>query len=101
MDAIKRLLDKYGIPDPTAGMDIGEFSDQSGLRDLYTELVALGSESLIEAMEVGVIIEEKDIKDINDALERTTHQDVIRVYTNPLNGSYNHLEAFTYQLSRP
>ncbi len=99
MDAIERLLDKYGIPDPAAGMGIGEFSDLV-LQDLYTELVDLGSETLIGAMEVGVIIEEKDILDINKALDSTTHRDVIRVYTNLLAGSYNHLAAFNDQLTK-
>jgi hypothetical protein len=99
MDAVKGILDKYGIPDPAAGMGIGEFSDLV-LQDLYTELVDLGSETLIGAMEVGVIIEEKDILDINEALDRTTHRDVIRVYTNLLAGSYNHLTAFNDQLTK-
>jgi len=62
--------------------------------------VAKGSLSLTDAMEVGVIIEEKDIEDITYFKTRTTHRDVTRVYDNLLEGSYNHLGAFTYQLTK-
>jgi hypothetical protein len=51
-------------------------------------------------MEVGAIIEEKDILDIQEALDRTTHRDVIRVYTSLLAGSYSHLTAFNDQLTK-
>ncbi|HOS98528.1 MAG TPA: DUF2202 domain-containing protein [Deltaproteobacteria bacterium] len=100
MDAVKTLLDRYGIPDPAAGMGMGDFSDESGLKDYYIYLVDLGTESLIGAMEAGFIIEEMDIEDLREALSRTTHRDVSRVYTNLLRGSYSHLAAFTYQLER-
>lgn len=100
MDAIKRLLDKYGIDDPAEGNGIGVFTDESGLGDLYTELVAKGNLSLTDAMEVGVIIEEKDIEDITYFKTITTHRDLTRVYDNLLEGSYNHLGAFTYQLTK-
>jgi hypothetical protein len=97
MDAIMGLLVRYGIPDPAAGKEIGKFTNQE-LQDLYLELVDNGIDSLIGALEVGVTIEEKDIEDLQDALG-ITHHDVIRVYTNLINGSYNHLKAFTNQLA--
>ena len=45
MDSLKVLLDKYGIPDPTAGKKPGEFTNQK-LQGLYAELVQKGSTSL-------------------------------------------------------
>ncbi len=99
MDAIMVLLDRYGIPDPAAGKNSGEFTNEE-LQNLYRELVDYGGQSMFKAMEVGVIIEEKDIDDLQESMSRTTHRDVSRVYKNLLNGSYNHLEAFIYQLAR-
>jgi hypothetical protein len=92
MDAIKNLLDKYGISDPALAR--GEFSEGSGLQDLYNTLVAQGSQSLVNALEVGVLIEEKDIEDLNSAIAATTHKDIKTVYNNLLEGSYHHLAAF-------
>jgi hypothetical protein len=99
MDAIKTLLDRYGIPDPAEGRTVGDFTNEE-LGYLYTDFMEYGGQSLIGAMEVGVTIEETDIKDLQDALSRTMHRDVSRVYNNLLNGSYNHLGAFTYQLTK-
>ncbi len=41
-DAIKTLLDRYGVVDPTVGKAVGEFTDPR-LQELYTTLVAQGS----------------------------------------------------------
>ena len=67
MDAIKNLLDKYSIPDPAAGKGIGEFTDPD-LQKLYDDLILQGSVSKVEALKVGVIIEETDIDDLNEAI---------------------------------
>jgi len=100
MDAVKVLLDRYGIADPVAGNGLGVFTDQS-LQTLYDELVAQGLVSLIEAMNVGVLIEETDIEALKAALAVAgLPADVKRVYGNLLNASYNHLEAFNYQVDR-
>jgi hypothetical protein len=99
MDALKVLLDRYGIPDP-ASQKQGEFSVESGLQPLYDKLVAQGSLSRVEALNVGVIIEVKDIADLDDAIASTQHNDIRLVYGNLRQGSYNHLDAFNSQLSR-
>ena len=99
-DAVERLLDKYDIVDPVVDENIrGGFTDPE-LDTMYGELLAKGSISLIDALQVGVMIEEADIADINEALLATAdvHQDVERVYTNLLEGSYNHLAAFNSHL---
>lgn len=99
MDAIKVLLDRYGIPDPAAGKPAGEFTNQE-LQNLYDELVQDGRRSLMEAMKTGVTIEEKDIADLQEAISQTTHRDVKLVYKNLLSASNNHLKAFISQLAR-
>ena len=92
MDAIKSLLDKYGIPDP-ASPDRGVFDDES-LQEMYDELISRGEISLPEALKVGAFIEELDIADLQAAIKETSKIDLQAVYGNLLNGSINHLKAF-------
>ena len=99
MDAIKNLLDKYGIPDPAADKGPGEFAN-SQLQALYEELIQDGSVSLVDALEVGVFIEETDIEDLDAGIASSTHKDIITVYSNLLAGSLNHLNAFNSNLAR-
>ena len=99
MDAIKTLLDRYEIPDPAAGKGQGEFSNPK-LQSLYNELIQDGSVSLVDALEVGVFIEETDIDDLNAGIASTTHKDIKTVYSNLLQGSLNHLKAFNSNLAR-
>jgi hypothetical protein len=98
MDAIKTLLDRYGIPDPAAGKGPGEFTSQD-LQDLYIALIEDGSVSLVEALKVGVIIEETDIDDLNAGIASTKRKDIKTVYSNLLQGSLNHLKAFVSNLA--
>jgi len=95
MDAVLDLLEKYGIEDPALGP--GEFYNED-LQGLYNDLMAKGGLSLIDALEVGVIIEVTDIEDIEYYLKLTDNKDIIQVFTNLLNGSENHLAAFNSHL---
>jgi hypothetical protein len=97
MDAIKGLLEKYGIPDPAEGKGQGEFASTE-LLELYNALVARGSRSLVEAYQVGILIEETDIRDLLEAMARSSHVDIKTVYSNLLRGSQNHLKAFSSHL---
>lgn len=99
MDAIKKLLDTYSIPDPAAGKGIGEFTNPD-LQKLYNDLILQGSISKVEALKVGAIIEETDIKDLNEAIAASQHNDIKTVYSNLLQGSLNHLDAFESQLAK-
>jgi hypothetical protein len=99
MDAVKTLLDRYGIADPAAGKAPGVFANE-GLQSLYYDLIQDGSVSLVEALNVGVFIEETDIDDLNAGIATTKRKDIITVYSNLLAGSYNHLDAFNANLAR-
>jgi hypothetical protein len=98
MDAIKVLLDRYGLPDP-ATAEVGVFTDRA-LQELYDDLNAQGSISEVEALKVGVTIEETDIDDLNAAIATTTRKDIKTVYGNLLQGSLNHLKAFVSNLAK-
>jgi hypothetical protein len=97
MDAIKTLLDKYGLDDPAAENDLGVFKN-SKLQVLYTELIEGGSGSLIAALKVGVFIEITDISDLTVGIAETERRDIERVYTNLRKGSQNHWDAFCSNL---
>jgi hypothetical protein len=95
---VAALLARYGIADPVAGMAVGQFATEH-FQTLYTDLVAKGTLSLVDALEVGAVIEEIDIIDLFDCKAATTHQDIARVYTNLEAASENHLRAFVGQLA--
>jgi hypothetical protein len=99
MDAIKTLLDRYGIADPTVGSNIGEFTNPE-LQALYDELVEQGLQSLADALRVGALIEEVDIQDLAEELEAVEHSDIQWVYERLLQGSESHLRAFVTTLER-
>lgn len=94
MDALKRLILKYGLQDPVVDDDVGEFTNQD-FSVLYDKLVDRGMKNYCAALRVGIDIEDLDIEDIADALEDVEAQDLERVLNNLLLGSENHLNAFT------
>jgi len=97
MDAVKGLLDRYLLPDPADGNGPGVFTDPD-IQALYNDLFNRGSISLVEALKVGVDIENMDISDLETLISQTTKRDIIRVYENLLAGSESHLAAFKDQL---
>jgi hypothetical protein len=97
MDAVKTLLVRYGVPDPAEGKVAGVFTNPD-LQALYDKLILDGSASLVEALKVGVVIEETDIDDLVAAIASTTHNDIKTVYGNLLQGSLNHLDSFCSNL---
>ena len=97
MDAIKTLLDKYGIPDPVTSNEVGKFTNGS-LGDLYEILAGAGSVSLVDALKVGVFIEITDITDLTEGIAATSRKDIKNVYTNLRKGSQNHWDAFCSNL---
>lgn len=92
-DAIGGLLVTYGLPDPAAGKGVGSFTDTT-LQALYADLVARGTPARLDALGVGCVIEELDIRDIEVARAATSHADIVIVYDDLLLGSRNHLRAF-------
>ncbi|EGV19129.1 DUF2202 domain-containing protein [Thiocapsa marina] len=99
METLLPLLDKYGLPDP-AELDIpGWFSDED-LQTLYNGLVDRGGVSYAEALQVGALIEEVDIEDLQLAIEQTDNADLQNAYENLMRGSRNHLRSFVAEIER-
>ena len=101
IDAAQGLCETYKI-------DISEVNESEVgnfvlpvMQTLYDNLVEQGRETLYDALEVGIYIEELDIDDLTEAIEAMNMpSDVINVYGNLREGSYNHLEAFQGVVSR-
>lgn len=92
MDSVKTLLDRYGLTAPN--LPAGSFADAS-LQNLYATLTAQGSQSPAEALKAGAAIEEIDLLDLQTRLAQTDNADIQMVYNNLINGSKNHLQAFS------
>ncbi len=98
MDAVKTLLDKYGITDPVVDDARGVFQD-SALQELYNTLVAQGNASLEQALLVGATIEDLDIHDLQTLIAATDNEDILVVYQNLAKGSRNHMRHFAAELA--
>ncbi len=97
MDAVKALIEKYGLEDPDTSDTIGVFKD-SEFTDLYNNLVNTGDTSIVDALKVGATIEDLDIKDLDELIGKTDNDDIEYVYNMLRSGSYNHLKAFVNNL---
>lgn len=92
MDTMKKMIDKYGLPDPVLP-GLGQFTNED-LQEKYDELVQVGSVSYVDGLYVGATIEEIDMVDIQHAIDVTSHLDIVNAYQNLLEGSKNHLRAY-------
>ena len=97
MAALKKLLDKYELNDPVVNDEIGKFQNED-LAQLYVQLTETGSASLLEALKVGLTIEDLDIRDLMAYETEIDSRDIIYVYENLTRGSRNHLRAY-YRLT--
>jgi hypothetical protein len=96
-ESVLVLIDAYGLVDPVTDNTPGVFTNPD-FTALYNDLVEQGSESLVDALLVGALIEDLDIYDLQVWLELTENPDIERVYQNLLAGSENHMRAFVGQL---
>lgn len=96
-ERVRELLELYSIEDPAANHEAGKFVDPE-LQELYDALILKGKMSLDSSIIVGLIIEEKDIMDLNHALHEVIQSENIKqVYSFLLMGSHHHLKAFNFQ----
>jgi hypothetical protein len=90
--ALRTLLTRYAITDPTDGLAVGEFTT-SAFQTLYDSLVDQAT-TATNALDAGIAVEKRDIADLTTALTGLTAPDVTQVYTNLRNASQHHLTAF-------
>ena len=96
MDQVLTFLQAYKLPD-SATATAGVFNDAS-LQQLYNLLTAEGGKSLLDAYQVGALIEEVDIRDLRSAIEASTDSALDQMYINLMSASYKHLNAFVGQI---
>ncbi len=99
LDAVRALLGRYGVTDPTAGRPAGVFSDAT-VQATYDRLLAQGRASQSAAIAVGQQVENLDIADLRTAQSGLTAPDVTQVYQRLLAASQRHLEVFTAWATR-
>lgn len=95
-DAVVRLLDRYDIPDPTAGMAAGKFAS-ADIQTMYNDLLASAT-TRTAAYKVGVAVEKDDLAELDKADDGVTAPDVVMVYSHLTRGSEQHLAAFQSRL---
>jgi len=96
MSAVLRLIEGFKIAD-NSNNNPGEYTN-THIAELYNQLIAMGNVSAIEALKVGVLIEQKDIADLKKELSTVANASVTTVYTNLQAGSNAHLKAFIWNL---
>ena len=99
MDQMKSLLNKFNLSDPVQiTKDKKGLFQNALLSQYYNDLIAQGSNSVIDALKVGAKIEEIDIKDLIDRAKNTKDKSILAVYENLRLASERHLNAFTRNL---
>jgi hypothetical protein len=98
MNMMEELLTRNSVS-YTLNNDRGIFINTE-LQILYNDLIKKGSKSFIDALEVGKLVEEKDIYDLEVAIKNTNNDFSKQVYTRLLSASQKHLNAFNRQLSK-
>ncbi len=93
LDAVRNLLEQYGIADPTAGGAPGEVQDDD-LAATYASLLEQGSVSYAAALEVGQEVERDDLEVLAELATDVTAPDVDAVIAKQQTASARHLEAF-------
>lgn len=93
VDFARELCSHYGVETSQVNEDvIGEFVSPV-LQTLYDECTKKGTESLLDALEVGEFLEAKDIDDLEQASIGMPN-DVVNVYENLKKRNISHLGAF-------
>lgn len=96
-NAVLTLLNKYELTDPVGTNAVGVFKDTT-LQNLFTQLVAQGNTTVLDAYKVGATIEDLDSYDLNNWISKVDNQDINFVYQNLTKGSRNHMRSFYSQI---
>jgi hypothetical protein len=94
LQAVRTLMDRYGIDDPTDGYAAGEFASEA-VANKYAAYLAEGSASPEAALEVGRTHEAEDVEALRKAAQDVDAPDVKRVLEHLADSSEMHLSAFS------
>ena len=92
--ALRSLMERYGVEDPTEGLADGEFSSDE-VAERYRAAVDAGSGSLADALDTARELEQEDLDGLNDAADGLDAPDVEQVYEHLTVSSERHLEVFS------
>jgi hypothetical protein len=98
MDLVKAKMDIEGILDPVGNNGVGIFTNTT-IQDLYTDLLADGLTNLSAALRMGHLVEERDISDLDIAIDESEKKGLDSLYGTLQRASKNHLRAFARALS--
>lgn len=93
LQAVRTMMSRYGVADPTEGLDTGELPGEA--QDTYRAYVKDGASSLQAALATAQKIEQKDIAGLKNAAEGVDAPDVEQVYEHLTRASQMHLAAFS------
>lgn len=93
LTALRTLMQRYGVSDPTKDVAAGKFSDPA-VQTTYDQLLASGSGSEQAAFAAGKRVEQTDLDDLQRALTGLDAPDAKQVYTHLVDASKRHLAAF-------
>jgi len=120
-DAVKAMIEKYGLQDPNTNDNIGVYTGEDYgwyFTEKFQQLVEKASLSELDALYVGAFIEELDMMDINQCPQvivetdngindvsecgkiYTDNADVDRLYAALLDGSDSHLEGYVRNIEK-
>jgi hypothetical protein len=101
MARMKLLIDKYNLKDPVEkNADKRGVYENKVLAQMFEELTASGKTSLEAAFRAGAKVEEVDIRDLKEAMARTSNEEIKNTYADLISASENHLRAFVRNLKR-
>ncbi|KUL25610.1 hypothetical protein ADL15_40415 [Actinoplanes awajinensis subsp. mycoplanecinus] len=94
LSAVRILLQRYGVSDPTAGQPVGTCTDKAA-QATYDKLLAQGKQSRAAALAADQQVERDDTADLTAAANGLTAPDLQQACANLLAASQRHLTAFT------
>lgn len=100
LQALRTLMARYGITDPTAGQPAGNFGASSSAQATYDRLLSQGKASEQAALNVASGLENDAISSYGTALNGLSAQDAVQVLQNLKAAETRHLAAFSNWIAR-
>lgn len=96
---VQALIDRYGLGTNRIGNASSGYMD-ARIQQIYDTLGPVGDASLHNALESGLVVEDRDIEDLDRVIDNTPRLDVLGVWRELRAGSENHRQAFSQALGR-